>query len=144
MEEAVRELLEGQRLGVLATSLEGHPYTTLVAFAASDDLRHLVFATTSATRKFANLEADPRVSLLVDSRTGSAADFREAAAVTALGTAVEASAPEREALLPLYLARHPYLREFVASPSCTLLRVAVRRYCLVRRFQEVEELCLEP
>ena len=63
MKEKVRELFETQKLAVLSTQREGQPYTTLVAFAASSDLENLYFATTRATRKYANLSADSRVAM---------------------------------------------------------------------------------
>ena len=44
-------------------ALEGKLYSNLVAFAATPDLRGLVFATTRATRKFENPTVDPRVSI---------------------------------------------------------------------------------
>lgn len=141
--ETIRTLLREQRLAVLATSAAGHPYTTLVAFAASGDLRHLLFATHRATRKFANLAHDHRVTLLVDNRTNRPEDFRRAAAATALGTAREVDAGERSALLEAFLTRHPYLKEFVSSPGCALFQVSVERYGLVQRFQEVVEVVLD-
>ncbi len=140
----IRQLLEQQNLAVLATSLDGHPYTTLVAVAASDDLRQLYFATTRATRKFSNLSKDQRVSLLFDNRTNSDADYRHARALTALGRGYELSAADRQSVMDLYLKRLPSLRDFVSSPSCALFRVNVERYSLVQRFQDVIEVELRP
>lgn len=137
--EATASLLTEQRLAVLSTSLQGHPYTTLVAFAPSPDLRLIFFATPRSTRKFANLHTDTRVSLLVDNRSNRADDFRTAMAVTALGRAVELDGEELPVARGLYLARHPYLRGFVEAPTCALFAVEVRRYSLVRRFQDVSE-----
>jgi nitroimidazol reductase NimA-like FMN-containing flavoprotein (pyridoxamine 5'-phosphate oxidase superfamily) len=140
-ENLLRSLLSTQRLAVVAThSAAGHPYANLVAFAASDDLRHIFFATPRSTRKFENLAADCRVALLVDSRGNREADFHEAAAVTVVGSAGELSGAEKEQALELYLARHPYLEEFVRSPTCALFKIHVRRYVLVRNFQNVMEL----
>ena len=79
----LRTLFDGQRLAVLATHSEGQPYCSLVAFVPSDDLRDLVFATTRATRKFANMQGDERVALLVDSRSNCDEDFHRAVAATA-------------------------------------------------------------
>ncbi len=61
--EDIRTLFHNQKLAVLSTSLSGHPYTTLVGFAATEDLRRIIFATTRATRKFANRHhpGDPQV-----------------------------------------------------------------------------------
>jgi hypothetical protein len=140
----VEKLLEGQLLGVLGTRLEdGAPYTSLVAFAATADLRSLLFATGRATRKWSNLVHDARASMLIDSRTNRDADFADAAAVTALGTVAEVGPSERAELLELLLAKHPHLVDFAAAPSCALLRLRVERYILVTRFQHVVELHVE-
>jgi len=42
--------------------------------------------------------------------------------------------------LPLYLEKHPYLKDFVNSPSCAFLKLTVKTYYLVRRFQNVVEI----
>lgn len=140
----IADLCATQRLAVLATDMGGHPYANLVAFAATDDLREVLFATIRTTRKFSNLEGNHRVSLLVDDRSNSADDFRDAAAVTIMGTARELAGEERAARLPLYLSRHPYLDDFVASPTCALIAVAVERCVLVTRFQTVTEVVPAP
>ncbi len=144
MREIVRNLLSSQLLAVLATQMSGQPYTNLVAFAASADLKEVLFATARATRKFANLTAEPRVSLLMDDRSNAAADFGQAAAVTVMGAAAEVLGPDREARLPLYLQKHPNLEEFVTAPTCALIRVKVEKYILVTRFQEVREVYPAP
>ena len=136
----IRELLESQRLAVLSTQDHLQPYSNLVAFAATPDLKYLLFATTRATRKYANLLANSRVSILIDSRTNQTADFAEAAAVTALGRASEVQGEERNQLLKIYLNRHPYLEGFVSSPNCALFAVKVERYIMVTRFQDVREI----
>jgi hypothetical protein len=89
--EILREMLESQLLGVLGTHHDGEPYTSLVGFAATDDLKHLLFTTGRATRKHANLVADARASMLVDTRTNRAADFTEASAATAVGPNIPTS-----------------------------------------------------
>lgn len=139
IEKIAFALLDSQQLAVLATSQQGQPYTSLVAFSFSDDLRRLIFATTRATRKFANLLAEPRVSLLIDNRSHRSSDFREAMALTAFGRASEIIGGEKPAMVADYLGRHPELREFVSAPTCALLQVDVERYALVRRFQDVVE-----
>jgi nitroimidazol reductase NimA-like FMN-containing flavoprotein (pyridoxamine 5'-phosphate oxidase superfamily) len=142
MLDHIRTLFASQRLAVLATQERGQPYSNLMAFAATPDLKHLVFATTRATRKYANLLADPRVSVLVDNRANVPEDFSRAAAVTALGKAWELQGRERQEYLKIFLAKHPYLEEFTASPNCALLKVRVDKYILVTRFQEVREIYL--
>ena len=140
LELLIREIFESQKLAVLATQNEGQPYANLIAFAASDDLKSLYFATARATRKYANIEADARVTVLIDNRSNQDSDFSQAAAVTATGTAQEVMASKRDEVLTIYLAKHPMLKDFVQSPSCALLQINVETYYLVRRFQNVMEL----
>ncbi|OGR29961.1 MAG: hypothetical protein A2139_14660 [Desulfobacca sp. RBG_16_60_12] len=136
----IRNLLESQKLAVLSTQNHGQPYCNLIAMAATDDLKHLLFATTRATRKYANLMADSRVAVLVDNRRNAPGDFTEAAALTALGKAWELQGVERQQFLKVYLKKHPYLEEFAAGPTCALLRIRVDKYIVVTRFQEVREI----
>ena len=135
----LQELFASQHLAVLATDHNGQPYASLVAFAINADLRELFFATTRDTRKFANLQANPRVSLLIDNRANQVTDFSAAVAVTVLGNSAELPGPARRAGTALYLAKHPHLAEFVAAPSCALIRVQVQSFFLVSRFQNVVE-----
>jgi hypothetical protein len=136
----LRSLLHGQPLAVLATCAGTGPHATLVAFAVTEDLREILFATSRATRKFESLKENSSVSLLFDDRSNETRDFRDAAAVTAHGRAAEVGPARLEELRGLYLGKHPYLNDFVRAPSCALLSVAIETYDLVVNFQEVHVL----
>jgi uncharacterized protein YhbP (UPF0306 family) len=136
----LKTLFSSQSLAVLSTQQDGQPYASLVAFVASEDLKHLFFATPTTTRKFANLSADSRVALLVNSSQNQVSDFHRALAVTATGDAEETSGSAREKYIQPYLAKHPHLEDFVKSPTCALVRVTVKSYFLVKNFQHVMEL----
>jgi len=142
LKKILKELFVSQPLAVLATQFNGQPYGNLVAFAATEDLRGLLFATTRGTRKFANITRDPRVAMVMDSRTNQRVDFQRAVAVTATGTVEEVEGTEKNQLLKLYLFKHPHLKGFVTSPRCALLRMNVNTYIVVRRFQKVVALSM--
>jgi nitroimidazol reductase NimA-like FMN-containing flavoprotein (pyridoxamine 5'-phosphate oxidase superfamily) len=118
MREDLKKLFTTQPLAVLSTQNKGQPYASLVAFAASEDLKSLFFATTRATRKYANLSSEPQVAMLVDSRSNEVSDFRWAMAVTATGEAEEVEGEEKERVSKIYLEKHPHLDDFISSPSC--------------------------
>jgi hypothetical protein len=141
--KTIHQLLRGQQLGVLSTAGVEGPYASLVAFAISDDDRHVFFITPRTTRKFANISTDARVALLVNNSLNRPEDFHQAAAVTALGRAVTIQPPELDGVRDRYLARHPHLGEFAYSPSCAFVAIGVERYILVERFQNVTELRIE-
>jgi nitroimidazol reductase NimA-like FMN-containing flavoprotein (pyridoxamine 5'-phosphate oxidase superfamily) len=138
--ERIRRLLASQPYAVLCTQSESQPYGSLIAFAASEDLRILVFATPVATRKYRLLTECPNVAVLFDSRSSSPDAMMEIEAATATGHArVVPPGPEFDRCAPLLTARHPHLRPFVAAPSTALVRVEVVRYFHVCRFQEVRQ-----
>lgn len=139
----LNNLFPSQKFAVLSSNNKGQPYSNLVAFASTDDLKTLYFATMRATRKYANISSDSRVAVMIDSRSNKSSDLSEAVAVTALGRAEESGADERQSILDIYLAKHPELKEFVSSPACALFKVAVKTYYIVNKFQNVQELSIE-
>jgi nitroimidazol reductase NimA-like FMN-containing flavoprotein (pyridoxamine 5'-phosphate oxidase superfamily) len=139
----LKDLCTSQKLAVVSTQSGGQPYASLVAFVASDDLRHIFFVTARTTRKFANLTREPRVAILINSSSNEESDFHEAVSITVAGIAEEINDPERQDILKLYLSKHPYLDDFAKSPSCALIRVTARSYYMVQNFQNVMELHLD-
>ncbi len=142
--EILRDLLESQLLGVLGTQHDGEPYTSLVGFVATPDLKQLLFATGRSTRKLANLVTDSRASMLVDNRTNRRSDFTEASAATAVGVVEQVGGEERAEFERLFLGKHPHLESFVRSPSCVSLRLRVSVYMVATHFQHVIELHIDP
>jgi nitroimidazol reductase NimA-like FMN-containing flavoprotein (pyridoxamine 5'-phosphate oxidase superfamily) len=136
----VKDLFGTQRSAVLATQEGGQPYLSLMAFAATPDLKTIIVATDRRTRKYANLMAEPRVALLIDNRSNTPADTQEAVAITVVGQAREAPPEEREGLLRLFLSKHPHLEDFATSVTCALIAVQVSTYVVVQRFEEVQEM----
>ena len=97
--ESLKELFASQTLAVLSTHQDGQPYASLVAFVATEDLKHIFFVTPKTTRKFDNLSTDSRVAMLINSSQNKAADFHQALAVTAVGSAEEITGDEKEKYL---------------------------------------------
>ncbi|MGB2930681.1 MAG: pyridoxamine 5'-phosphate oxidase family protein [Desulfobacterales bacterium] len=143
IKEQIRELFTNQKLAVLSTHHSGQPYANLVAFVGKKDLKEIFFVTSRTTRKFANLSADPRVAILINSSLNMDSDFHEAVSVTALGNAKEINGSEKDEILRLYLTKHPYLEAFATSPTCAVVGVAITTYVMVKNFQQVMELHID-
>jgi uncharacterized protein YhbP (UPF0306 family) len=137
--DLVRHLLGSQQLAVLSTQYGGQPYSNLIAFAYTDDMKYLIFVTSRNTRKYGNVLADRRVAVLVDSRRHDISDFKGAMAITALGAAEEATGSERSQLLQVYLAKHPHLEDFVNNQSNALIKISISDY-IIARFDSVRTL----
>lgn len=130
-------LFAEQYFAVLATRSGDSIHTTLVAFAASDDLKTFFVCTPRATRKFTNLKQNPSVSLLVHNSSNMATDIRQSIAVTVSGTAEEVPADRLEAARSIYLSKQPHMSGFATSPNTAIIEVTVGRYDVVAHFQEV-------
>jgi nitroimidazol reductase NimA-like FMN-containing flavoprotein (pyridoxamine 5'-phosphate oxidase superfamily) len=143
IKKQIRELLINQKLGVLSTHHSGQPYSSLIAFVGREDLREIFFVTPRTTRKFANLSADSRVAILINSSLNMDSDFHEALSITALGNAKEINKAEKYRILSLYLTKHPYLEAFATSPTCAVVRVSIKTYVMVKNFQHVMELHID-
>ena len=136
----IRGLLMAQSYAVLCTQSQSQPYGSLIAFAASDDLKTIVFATPVATRKYRLLTECENVALVIDSRAAFPSDMMHLEAVTATGRArVVGAGTEFDCWADLLIARHPHLATFVKAQSSALICVEVVRYLHVCRFQEVRQ-----
>ena len=140
LRHTVQTLLDSQIQAVLATQYEQQPYTSLMAFAVTPDLRQMVFATGRSSRKYSNLLANPQASLLIDSRCNTENDYRDAIAISAQGSVSEVGVDRYAELLQLYLNKHPRLWDFVTAKDSVLLQLEVERYYIVSQFQSVTEL----
>ena len=141
--DLIKRHLDSQLFAVLATQSEGQPYTNLIAFAKTDNLRSLIFVTSRNTRKYANTLASKRVAVLIDSRTNRSSDLNSAVAITALGIVEEAAADEKDDLSRIYLDKHPELKHFVENPTNALMRIAVSDYIIATfegtRYMHIED-----
>ncbi len=137
---SIKGLMKSRALAVLATYSGNSPYTSLVGFAFSEDLKEIYFATFENTSKYRNISRNPRVSLLIDTRENSASDFKEARALTVLGEAGKATGSEKKDITTIYFRRFPRLEGFIKDPDCAIIKITADKYILAERFQKVTEM----
>lgn len=143
LKQKILFLINSQKLAALSTFDGVQPYASLVAVAVEKDLKKIYFATPDTTRKYANLNDNPRVALLVDNGKNQESDIHEAAAVTITGVSSRVTKDAATGAFQLYITKHPYLKEFAEAPTTALIQVEVESYYLVERFQNVQELHLK-
>lgn len=137
LKSALSALFAEQYFAVLATRCGDDIHTTLVAFAAADDLKTLFVCTPRATRKYSNLKQHPSVSLMVHNSSNLATDIRQAIAVTVSGVADEVAASHLESARSVYLSKQPHMADFATAPNTAMIRIRVDRYDVVAHFQDV-------
>jgi heme iron utilization protein len=141
LKQILGDILISQRFAVLCSIDNTQPYSNLVAFAASDDLKYLVFITDRNTRKFKNMVENRQVSLLVDSRTNQPIDINNAIAITVLGSASE-NDDKNHGFPSLYLAKHSHLNQFANEPNNALIVVTVSEY-IIADFNNVHRIVMK-
>jgi pyridoxine/pyridoxamine 5'-phosphate oxidase len=102
-------------MAVSSIGANGAPQAAIVGYGVSDSLE-IVFDTLSSTRKYANLQKDPRVALIVgwDDTTlqmQGSADFPEG--------------DELERMRQVYFVAYPDGRDRLAWPGITHVRVRI-------------------
>lgn len=126
MEKKATDILDGYRLMTIATlRADGWPQATMVSYA--NDGLLLYFIISRRSQKYANIERDSRVSIVIGR------DFPNPADIKALSIAANASEvrdpAQRERAMDLVLQRHPELAE-LGRPDLEHSAV-MRAYCSI-------------
>lgn len=146
MLKKIAELVQTQGHCVLATcgpaSAGCAPHASLMSCCPAPDGREFWLATLADTRKYANLRANPRASLLLDDRNsdrpGESRGGRPGLALTVEAELLPfASAADEATARRALLARHPALEGFLALRGVLLLRLVGLRYQLLSGLAEV-------
>lgn len=123
---------------VLATNDNGQPYTSLISFAVTPDLKKVIFATPKQTRKYRNILNSKNVALLIDNRSNTSKNLMETEAITIMGEARSVRRGKiRDELAALFLKKHPDLDEFIQSKTTALIVVDAVRCIHVGKFQTI-------
>ena len=138
----MKKLIESQKYGVIATNKDNKPYTNIIAYASTEGLGNIYFATKRDTTKFLNLLNNPCVSLLIDDRKNLSSDILDASAVSAEAEVKEIR-EEKEKIKKLLVDKHPELGSFLNESNCELLKLEVKKYYYVDNFDNKQVLSFE-
>ncbi|MBS4062000.1 MAG: pyridoxamine 5'-phosphate oxidase family protein [Bacteroidetes bacterium] len=134
----IEEIFETSRFAVLATEGDGQPHASYIAITPMDSYSALIFATYRNTQKYLNLTSNGKVALLVESGKYSSTAQQNSFVLTAFGHMEEIKASEKEFVFNTHLEWHPDLLTFMQAEDCTLVRIKVDLYQVVRGIDDVE------
>jgi pyridoxine/pyridoxamine 5'-phosphate oxidase len=116
--EHLHRFIQARKLAVISTtSPSGNPQSALVGIAVSPQL-HIVFDTLRSTRKYTNLKADPRISLVVG--------WEEEITLQYEGIATEPEADALEQAQQIYFQTWPDGRDRRQWPGITWFHIVPR------------------
>ena len=117
--------LDSQELAVLATIDVGQPYCSLIVFALNNDANQILFFTNRNSRKFINLQKNPKVGILIDDRPQPTQSFSNSIALSISGEASETVGDDRQILIGQFVTKHPGLKKFANLPDQALIKVII-------------------
>ncbi|HEY2901029.1 MAG TPA: DUF2470 domain-containing protein [Polyangia bacterium] len=135
---AARNLIDGQRTGVLSTisvHRAGYPYGSVTPYAPSVRGQPIILISTLAAHT-KNLLADPRASLYVGDQA-AADDPQAGGRVSLLGVAARVAESEKADARARYLARHPQARGYFRTHDFQLWELAVEELRLIAGFGRI-------
>lgn len=127
------KLLRENHSCVLATCSDNRPHCSLMAYVADESGRLVYMLTQRQSKKYENMQQNPHVSFLVDTRKGKdRSRIAEVRALTVHGTfhALE-DAAERDAVLSRVLAAHPHLQELAGYPDAQVFSIKLESFLLL-------------
>jgi nitroimidazol reductase NimA-like FMN-containing flavoprotein (pyridoxamine 5'-phosphate oxidase superfamily) len=145
MLEKMKEMVRFQKMCVLATVSGGQPHCSLMSYAVDDDCREIYLLTFKNTKKYKNMNNNPAVSLLIDTREEDHGEMRRhAKALTANGVFVEVTDPARRDMIKArLLARHPQLHILAENPDAEYFAVRIKSLQLLEGVSEASFATLE-
>ena len=134
----IEDIFKIRRFAVLATEGDGQPHASLIAVTPMEGFRKLIFATYRNTRKYINLANNGKVAILVESININRSGLQESIVLTAFGHVEEIKDGEENIVFETHLERNPELSAFMKSEDCSLVRIKVDTYQVVRGIEDVE------
>ena len=134
----IEDIFKISRFAVLATEGDGQPHASLIAVTPMEGYRKLIFATYRNTRKYHNLAHNGKVAVLVESIDIKRSGLQDSFVLTAFGHVEEMETKEKNIVFAAHLERHPDLLSFMQAEDCSLVRIKVDTYQVVRGIDDVE------
>ncbi len=133
MLDKMKSLLKQSDLCVLATCRDNKPHCSLMTYITDDEGLTIYMITNEQTVKWANVTANPRISLLIDTRTTvSAQAGSNLMALTVEGTVVrQENKEERRRVIERIVSRKPRLGELAADERAVPLVVRAHSFLLL-------------
>ncbi len=133
MKDEMKALLKSQDMCVLATCAHNRPHCSLMACTSNDEGDRVYMATLKNTQKYENLQANPSVSLLLDTRSHQGDSREKIQALTVTGTCVPMEEEAHsESVRERLLQKHPHISGLLNDSRVALLCVQVESFLLLR------------
>ncbi len=131
MLETAKDLILSNSMAVLATSKDNQPHCSLMTYLAREDARTIFMLTAQNSRKYSNILNNPRVSLLIDTRTRPGIECSSIKALTVEGLGLPVNEQRQEKLKQAMIDKHPHLEALGRQDGSVVLEIQAGSFLLL-------------
>lgn len=133
MLKKMKKIVKDKDVCVLATVMDNVPHCSLMSYVPDRDCREIYMMTRKGTKKYRNLAANRKVSLLIDTREEDCgADRARIKALTVSGVFKTIGDKAKKKLVrQKLLKKHPQLKPFAQDPDTEVFAVKVNTFQLL-------------
>jgi len=130
MLEKMTALVSKKNVCVLATVSDNKPYCSLMAYITDGGCKEIYMVTHKNTTKFNNLQKNPSVSLLIDSRETQPRSNAQALTIDGVYTPL-IDDNKRQKIRDRMLESFPHMKNFLHHPESEIIRVKINSFLLL-------------
>jgi nitroimidazol reductase NimA-like FMN-containing flavoprotein (pyridoxamine 5'-phosphate oxidase superfamily) len=145
--DVITGVIKTGHLCVLSTISGDRPYSSLMRYTVNDRCTEIYLVTHKNTTKYQNILKNPRVSLLMDTRTEAAISDIQALSIEGVAFTVadaDKQATDRALIVDRFIHRHPDVAEFVRQPDAAVICVEVHEFQLLNGIRDAHRVKVTP
>jgi nitroimidazol reductase NimA-like FMN-containing flavoprotein (pyridoxamine 5'-phosphate oxidase superfamily) len=132
MLDAMKAVIEGNDMCVLATVSDTGPYCSLMFYTTDEECREIYMMTQKGTKKYRNIKENSSVSMLIDTRLEDAdTSPGTIRAMTVTGSYKKLNEDGQHLIRMKLLERHPHLRAIAHSADTEVFAVRIESLLLL-------------
>jgi len=135
MLEKMKNFVRKKNICVLSTISGNKPYCSLMAYITDADCKEIYMVTHKNTTKFNNLQKNPWVSLLIDSRETQPRSDAQALTINGVFFPL-LDEGKKQKIRDHMLETFPHMRDFIHDPESELMRIKINSLLLLEGLTE--------
>ena len=135
MIEKMKNFIRKKNICVLSTASGNKPYCSLMAYVTDATCKEVYMVTHKNTTKFNNLQKNPSVSLMVDSRETQPRSNAQALTIDGVFTPLT-DENKKQNIRDRMLESFPHMKNFIHHPESELIRIKINSFLLLEGLTE--------
>jgi len=135
MLEKIKEFVRKKNMCVMATASDCKPYCSLMAYTTDECCEEIYMITHKNTTKFNNLQKNPSVSLLIDSRETQPRSGAQALTIDGIFVPL-IDENKKQKIREAMLASFPHMKDFIHHPESEWIRIKINSFLLLKGLTE--------